>query len=168
MIGEALASRLYSPAREEVRLAASTECGRTSDAAVWPSVSLVISLPLVALPVVKPESEASVLGWTPEFEELPVEFVAAAAGDDVDDAAGAGAVLGGEGVGEHGHLVDGHQRNVGEDGLAAPPVVGVGAVDFKPGLAAARAVGGEEILVHEDVALIDGGAIGGVEQRQSR
>ena len=95
-----------------------------------------------------------------------MELVAAAFGDDVDDAAGAGAVLGGEGVGQHGHLLHGGERDVGEDGLAAPAVVAGAAIDFEPGLAAAGAVGGEEVLVHEDVALVDGGAVGGVEQRQ--
>ena len=54
--------------------------------------------------------------------------------------------------------------DIGEDGLAAPGVVAVGAVDVEGLLAAAAAVSGEEILVHEDVALVDGGAVGGVEQ----
>ena len=105
-------------------------------------------------------------GGAVELEHAAVKLVAAGAGDDVDDAAGAAAVLGGEGVGEDGHLGDGVLRDVGEDGLAAPAVVGVAAVDFKPGLAAARAVGGEEVLVHEDVALVNGGAVGRVEQRK--
>ena len=103
-------------------------------------------------------------GGPPEFEELAVEAVTACAGDEVDDGPGGGAVLGGEGVGEDGHLRDGHEWDVGEDGLAAPHVDVVGAVGFEPGLAAACAVGGEEVLVHKDVALVDGGAVGGFEE----
>src|ERR1041385_7110914 len=33
---------------------------------------------------------------------------------------------------------------------------------------AARSVGGKQVLVHEDIALIDGRAVGGIEQRQKR
>gem|GEM_PF-6209579 len=93
-------------------------------------------------------------------------MICAAFGDNIHDAAGAGSVFGGEGVFKHGHFADRVERNIAEDCLPAPTVIGVCTIDLEPGLAAARTVGGEEILIHEDVALVDGGAVGGVEQRQ--
>src|SRR5262249_11266361 len=51
--------------------------------------------------------------------EVAVQIVGAGAGDEVDRAARAAAVLGGEAVGEHGQLLHRRERHVGEDGLAA-------------------------------------------------
>ena len=49
--------------------------------------------------------------------------------------------------------------------MSGGPAIATGrAVDFEPGLASSCAVGGEQLFVHEDIALVDGGAIGGVEQ----
>src|SRR5579872_1739386 len=93
-------------------------------------------------------------------------LIAAALSDDVDHAAGAAAIFGGESAGEDGHLLNRVQWDVAEHGLAAPTVVAGSAVHFEPGLTASGAVGGEEILIHEHVALVDGWAIGGAEQRE--
>ncbi len=91
---------------------------------------------------------------------------AARLGDDVHRAAGRGAVFGRKAVVQDGHFLHGSQRQVAEKSLPAPTVVAVGAVDFKPRLAAARAVGGEHVLIHEHVALVDGLSIGGVQEGQ--
>ena len=105
-------------------------------------------------------------GRTPESEDLAVVDIATALGDDADDAAGASTVLCGKAVGENRHLIDGDNGNIGEDRLPSPAVDCVGAIHFKPGLPAAGAVGREQVLIHEDVSLIDGRAIGGAEKRE--
>src|ERR1700693_6369895 len=57
--GDALSSRLYSPAAEKNDLPPEPR-GPERAARVWPSVSLVQSLPLAALVALKPERAASV------------------------------------------------------------------------------------------------------------
>src|SRR6201986_422180 len=54
---------------------------------------------------------------TPEFEKLPVIVVAAATSDKIDHRSGAAAILRCEGIRQNGHLVDGHQWNIGEKRL---------------------------------------------------
>ena len=88
--------------------------------------------------------------------------------DDVHGASRPAAVLRRELVFEHRHLLHRIEREIRENRLPAPAIVAGRAVDFKPRLPAARSVGGEKILVHEHVALVDRGTIGGVEQRQVR
>ena len=105
-------------------------------------------------------------GWTPQLHGLTMEIVAAAFGDDVDHAARGGAVFGGKRIGQHVHLLHGGARNIVENGLAAPEIAGIGAIHFEPRLAAAGAVGGEQVLIHKHIAHVDGRTIGGVEQRQ--
>ena len=102
-------------------------------------------------------------GRAPRFHRVAVHLAASALADDVDHAPGAAAVFGREGIGKHVHFLDGRARQSGNDGLAPPGIDAVRAVHLKPGLAAARAVGGEQGLVHEDIALADGRAIGGVQ-----
>ena len=70
--------------------------------------------------------------------------------DDVDDRADAPAVRRRERIGEHRHLIDRHQRDVREDGLATPYIDTVCAVDLKPCLPSACTVRGDENFVHED------------------
>ena len=108
------------------------------------------------------------IGRAVELEHRAVEVLGAAACDDVDHRAGACAVLGRKALREHVFFEHRVFGDVGEDGLAAPGIVAVGAVDHERLLAAASAIGGEEVLVHEDVALVDGGTVGCVEQRQER
>src|SRR5205085_8664068 len=106
------------------------------------------------------------IGRPPEFHQLAVELLAPALRDDVDNAAGTAAVLGREGIGQDGHLLDGGERDGAEDGLAAPTVVAGAAIHHEGGLASSGAVGSEQVLVEEDVALVDGRAVCRVEQRK--
>src|SRR5260370_11488305 len=64
----------------------------------------------------------------PESNHVAVILVGAGTCVDVDDAAGGASVLGGEGIGEDGELLDRRQRNVGEQGLAAPRVIAGAAI----------------------------------------
>ena len=95
-----------------------------------------------------------------------MKIVAAALSDDVNHAARGCAILGGKGVCEYIHFLHGGAWNVIENSLASPEIAGVGAIHFEPRLAAAGAVGGEQVFVHEDVAHVDRRAIGRVEQRK--
>ena len=130
-------------------------------------MSLVTSLPLVALAVVNPESAASVAegrhkssaspwNWLPPLLVTMLTTLPVLPPYSAEKA-----------LVEHRHLLaTASSGQVGEDGLAAPAIVVGAAIHFEPGLPPAGAVGGEEVLVHEDVALIDGRAVGGVEQGQ--
>ena len=88
--------------------------------------------------------------------------------DDVDDAAGRAAILGGGGVGNHRELLKRGEGDVGEERLPAPCVVVRAAVEREGGLAATAAVGDEEEVVHEEVAGSARGPDGGVELREVR
>ena len=102
----------------------------------------------------------------PQLDQLATIVAAARASDEIDYRACRAAVFRSKRVRQHGHLVDGRERDVGEDRLPPPHVNAVGAIHLEPGLPAARAIGGDEELVHEDVALVDGRAVGRVQQRQ--
>jgi hypothetical protein len=133
------------------------------EAAVWPKVSLVISLPLVALAEVKLGLRAC---GPRKFQQLAAQAVAARTRHDIHHASSRSTVLGRETVGEHSNLIHRHQRNIGEDRLASPHIDRVRSIGYEQGLPSSCAVGGEQIFIHEDVALVDGGAVGCVEQRQ--
>ena len=102
----------------------------------------------------------------PRFRGFPMQLASPAAADDVDDAAGAATVFGGESIGQHVHLLHGLARQRGDEGLAAPGIDGVGAIRLEPRLPAPGPVGGEQRLIHKNVALADGWAIGGAQHRE--
>src|SRR6266849_2347111 len=95
-----------------------------------------------------------------------MELIATALGDDVYSAARAAAVFSRKAVRDHCHFLHRGERDAAEQRLAAPTIVASTAVHFEPGLAPSGSVGGEEILVREDVALVNGRTVGCVQQRQ--
>src|SRR6185312_790619 len=101
-----------------------------------------------------------------EGHEIAVEVVGAGAGYEVDGAAGATAILGGEAVGEYAELLDRGERHGGEDRLPAPGVVRRAAVHRIGLLAPAAAVDHEQGFAEEQVARAARRAHGRVEQRQ--
>ena len=68
--GDALSSRLYSPAAAKC-VRPLVPMGPDSEAAVWPRVSLVQSFPLAALVLLKPERAASVSDGRQSSNRLP-------------------------------------------------------------------------------------------------
>src|SRR5579871_439483 len=72
MMGDARFSRLNSPAREKWVL---DESGPERATADWPRVSLVQSLPLAALPELKPERAASVPAGRHSSRRLPCNWL---------------------------------------------------------------------------------------------
>src|ERR1700682_2729937 len=95
-----------------------------------------------------------------------MELTTATLTDNVHRAASAAAILRRKSVPHHLHLLHGEERQRAENRLPAPSVIAGGAIHFKPGLAAARTVGGGQGLIHENVALINSRTISCVQQRK--
>ena len=127
MTGEPRSSRLNSPAAEKW-VCWEEPIGPESEAADWPSESLVQLLPEVAFVGGEAGEGRGCRVGTPQLQQFAVELAAAAFGDDVHDAAGAAAEFGGEGVGENVHLLHGGERQAAEHGLAAPGLVAGAAI----------------------------------------
>ncbi len=159
--------RLYSPGAKNC--VCRWPSGPPSESADLAQRVVATSLPLAALALVKPESAAAVAAgrqvaqqrrhgnWLPPLlvtmlMALPVLPPYSAENAFV----------------EHRHLLHRVQRDVAEDRLPSPAIVAGAAIHFEPRLPPAGAVGGEQILVHEHVALIDGRPIGCVEHRQDK
>ena len=81
-----------------------------------------------------------------------MQFVRARLGDDVDGAARRASVLGAGGVCQDGELLYGRERDVREDCLTAPSVVGCASIERDGRLPTPAAVDDEEEVVEKEVA----------------
>src|SRR6266404_9189896 len=97
-----------------------------------------------------------------------MKLITAALADNVHRAARTAAVLRRKSVHQHFHFLHCEKWKRAENCLPAPTVVAGGAVHFKPRLAAARSISGEQILIHEDITLIDGRTVRRVQKRKVR